>query len=122
MRDLRAYIEAQLSLHDLGTLVYVKGPEPRETYFEGIGRREHYGLTIKYRLPGSTNHLDDHAIHVNIGNNNRGGWTNQRNIRLAIAAEANLVKEHEFVATRWSSSQKAITSGAERTESGAYEL
>jgi hypothetical protein len=109
--DLRAYIEAQLQLHDLGALVYVKGPEWRETYFEGIGMRHHYGLSIKYRPEGVTNHLDDHRLEVNIGNSNKGGFVNRRNIRLAIAAEAKLVKEREFVKIRWSSAQKAITSG-----------
>lgn len=111
LRDLRAYIEAQLQLHGLGTLVYVKGPEERTSHFEGVGVRSHYGITVKYRLPGATNHLDDHSIHVNIGGNNRGGWINQRNIRLAIAEEARLVKEREFVEVRWKSAQRAITQG-----------
>ena len=111
MRDLCEYINAQLQLHGLGTLVYVKGPELRNTLIEGIGLREHYGLTVKYRLPGSDNHLDDHSIQINIGGNNKGGWINQRNIRLAIAEEARLVKEREFVDVRWKSAQRAITQG-----------
>jgi hypothetical protein len=119
VRDLREYIQAQLNLHGLGTLVYVKGPYLTTTHFENIGSRDHWEIAIKYRPEGVTNHLDDHRLDVNIGGNNRGGWINQRNIRLAVAAEARLVTEHEFVEVRWKSAQRAITSGS---SDGAIEL
>jgi len=111
IRDLREYIEAQLSLHELGRLVYIKGPDERRTHFEGIGYREHWGITVKYRPFDGKDQFDDHRIDINIGGNARGGWINQRSIRLAIAAEAEELKKREFVNKRWASAQRAITSG-----------
>lgn len=115
MIDMRDYIQEQLDLWNLGSLVTVQGPE--------VARGDdYYELVVKYRLDENKNRHDvqfyDGRIQINIGYTRKGGYWNRRCIRLAIAQEGKEKREEQRSKIVWASAQKELTAGPSGRDSG----
>ena len=118
MIEMREFIQQQLDLWDLGSLVKVKGPDVTNKPGE-----EYYELVVVYRTDSNAHHFEDGYININIGYQRKGGYWNRRCIRRRIAEEGKKVLETKRAAVVWSSSQKALEAGpSARNEGGAFAL
>ena len=114
--DMRAFIEEQLDLWELGKLVAVVGPEKTD--------EDWFKLTVKYRPPGNE-HRDniqfyDKNITINIGYSRKAGYWNRNFIRKAIRDVGKEFQEQKVAEVIWSSMPRELTTG--RDADGRFSL